>query len=69
MSFSCGSPSYFTGNLRLLYKRLGEGKQQPSEMQQKLPKYRSSESALMEVQSAIQGAITHCKQSIDINGK
>eukprot|EP00253_Pinus_taeda_P028816 PITA_28816 len=67
MSFSYGSPSHFPGNLKMLYKHLGKGKRQPSEMQQKLPKYCSSESTLMEVQSAIQGAIRHCKQSIDID--
>jgi hypothetical protein len=50
--------SYFSGNLKMHYKHLGKGKQPPSEMQQKLPNY-SSESTLMEVQSAIQGAIAH----------
>jgi len=54
--------SDFSGNLKMVYKHLGKGKQQPSHMQQKLPNY-SSESSLMEVQNAIQGAIRHCKQS------
>lgn len=67
ISFSYASPSHFPGNLKMFYKHMGKGKRQPSEMQQKLPKYYSSESTLMEVQSAIQGAITHCKQSIDID--
>jgi len=53
--------SNFSGNLKMVYKNLGKGKQQPSDMRQKLPNY-GSESTLMEVQSAIQGAITHCKQ-------
>lgn len=54
--------SDLSGHLKMVYKHLGKGKQQPSGMQQKLPHY-SSESTLMEVQSAIQGAIKHCKLS------
>nr|ADE77707.1 unknown [Picea sitchensis] len=54
--------SYFSGNLNMVHKHLGRGKQQPSDIQQKLPNY-GSESALMEIENAIQGAITHCKQS------
>eukprot|EP00253_Pinus_taeda_P033494 PITA_33494 len=58
---------YLPGNLKMVYKHLGKGKQQSSDIVQKLPNYYCSESTLMEVQSAIQGAITHCKQSIYID--
>lgn len=54
--------SYFSGNLKMIHKHLAKGKHQPSDMQQKLRNY-SSESTLMEIESAIQGAISHCKQS------
>eukprot|EP00253_Pinus_taeda_P010860 PITA_10860 len=55
--------SDFSGNLKMVYKHLGKGRQQTSDMQKKLPNYYTSESTMMEVQSAIQGAISHCKQS------
>lgn len=56
------SLSYFSGNLKMIHKQLGKGKHQPSDRQQKLRNY-CSESTLMEIESAIQGAISHCKQS------
>lgn len=55
--------SYFSGMLKMVYKHLGKGKQPPSVMQQQLPNYCRSESTSMEVQSIIQEAIAHCKQS------
>lgn len=57
--------SDFSGNLKMVYKQiLGKGKQQASDMQQHFPNsYYRSESTLMELQSAIQGAIAHCKDS------
>lgn len=55
--------SDFCGNLKMVYKHLGKGKQQPSDMQQQLPNYYRCDSTLMEVQSVIQEAIAHCKQS------
>lgn len=56
--------SDFSGNQKMVYNHLGKGKQQPSDAQQKLPKYNmNSEKTLMEIQSSIQGAIAHCKRS------
>lgn len=44
--------SYFSGNLKKVHKHLGEGKQQPFDMQQKLYNY-NSESTLMEIECTI----------------
>jgi len=53
--------SYLSGNLKVVYKHLGKGKEQhTSNMQQKIPNH-INESMLMEVQIAIQGDIAHCK--------
>lgn len=55
--------SYFSGNLNMVYKHLGNWKQSPSDIRWKHPNYSSSDSTLMDVQNAVQGAIAHCKLS------
>ncbi|GLJ38154.1 hypothetical protein SUGI_0776790 [Cryptomeria japonica] len=52
----------FSGNLKMVYKNFGKGKNSSPNMNRPLPNY-NSESTMLELQSAIQGAIAHCKKS------
>lgn len=59
---------YLSGNLKTIYNHLGKREKQPSDIQKKLPNYNmSSEKEVMEIQSSIQEAIAHCKQSNSIH--